>query len=443
MHISQLAIQNYKSLRSVRIAPQQLSVLVGANASGKTNFADCLHFISEVYRHGLDVAVARKGGYENIAFRKMRRSKGAISIELTVELSGGDLLGSRARRARSGVGRVQVQHAFALVARGYAISAEYEVTSEQVIISHAEGENWKQLAKIRRDKDGIVVGEYDVPTLAEREDLKNSRYGHLFDFEELRFLIDRKYPVSSSELFVVSVGRFVPILRAFSQAVGGLRVYQISPTKSREFGVPTPRPELDRFGENLPSVIDVMQKQHERDWAKVIGAMQNILPSLTSIEVDYTSSRTLGLFFREEGIGRPWSVAEVSDGTIQTLALLVAIYNPTSTALVIEEPENSVHPWIIRHVIDACRNADNTKQIVLTTHSPIVINAVRPEEVWVVWRAKGKSNMASLVDLDAEFLSLWQTGDIPTFDYLDSGALPAALPPSPNINLDDLSAADK
>src|SRR5688572_32146599 len=55
---------------------------------GKSNLADCLDFISEIYRHGLEMAVARKGGYENIAFRRMRRAKGGISVDMTVMLSG-------------------------------------------------------------------------------------------------------------------------------------------------------------------------------------------------------------------------------------------------------------------------------------------------------------------------------------------------------------------
>ena len=82
MRITQLKVQNYKSLRSITLEPSGLTVLVGANGSGKSNLADCLDFISEVYRHGLEVAVARKGGYENIAHRKQRRSKGAVGVAL-------------------------------------------------------------------------------------------------------------------------------------------------------------------------------------------------------------------------------------------------------------------------------------------------------------------------------------------------------------------------
>jgi len=62
MRVRELEIRNYKSLRHVRLRPEDFGVLVGANAAGKSNLTDCLEFISEVYRHGLELAVARRGG---------------------------------------------------------------------------------------------------------------------------------------------------------------------------------------------------------------------------------------------------------------------------------------------------------------------------------------------------------------------------------------------
>ena len=85
MLISRLAIENYKSLKSLTLEPAELTILIGANASGKSNLAECIDFISEVYRHGLEMAIARKGGYENIAHRKASRSKASVKIEISVD----------------------------------------------------------------------------------------------------------------------------------------------------------------------------------------------------------------------------------------------------------------------------------------------------------------------------------------------------------------------
>ncbi|MCA1643156.1 MAG: AAA family ATPase [Acidobacteria bacterium] len=433
MRITDISIQNYKSFRSVKVSPKQVSILVGANASGKTNFADCLDFVSEVYRLGLEVAVARKGGYENIAFRKMRRSKRSVNIELCIELSVNDIKGTF-RRNRELIRPLQITHSFKFVARGYSIRAEFEVVQEKFIVSTLVEDKWVPTFELRRkgQKPEVVL----LPSVKslDNDNALEQFMTKVLDINLIKEVVSA-IPVSNTELLVF-VARFFPIFKVYVQATESIRVFQISPYKSREFGVPTPKPELDRYGGNLPAVVDLMQKKHKSEWKSVMEVMRNILPSLRTIDIDYTSSRTLGLYFNEEGIGRPWSVAEVSDGTIQTLALLVALFSPNSSVLVIEEPENSIHPWIIRHVLEACRDASTHKQIFITTHSPIVINAVKPEEVWVLWRCDGESHITNLLQLDPEFMNMWAQGEIPTFEYIDSGALPAAIPPIPLENFE-------
>ncbi len=61
MFLKKLVVHNYKSLRHVCFEPPPLAVLIGPNAAGKSNFADSIHFLSEVYSQGLEVAIARKG----------------------------------------------------------------------------------------------------------------------------------------------------------------------------------------------------------------------------------------------------------------------------------------------------------------------------------------------------------------------------------------------
>jgi predicted ATPase len=429
MRITRFSVRNYKSLRHVEMHPQDLKVIVGATASGKTNLADFIDFVSEVYRHGLEVAIARKGGYENIAHRRMRRSKGAIEIDLCVKISAGD----RGNFPRMLAPDLEVQHRFAFVAHGYSIRAEYEIVSEELIVDGTVDGVRSRMMRVLRKSGGEVNLElppgYDAEAKSAADHQSMRR--RFLDFPSLRHLLSRGERIQPTELVGSLAGRFSSGLQPFIQGVSNIRVFQLSPSKARKFGVPTPRPELVGTGENLPAVVDLLKKKNPEEWKSVLQAMRAILPKLKTIEVSYTSSRTLGLLFEEEGFGRPWGVDEVSDGTVQTLALLVAIFDPRYSALVIEEPENSVHPWIIRQILDACREASKTKQILMTTHSPIVMNAVRPEELWVMWRENGESHLSPVALLDAAFLDLWEGGEIPTFEYVDSGAIPKALPPAP------------
>jgi predicted ATPase len=228
-----------------------------------------------------------------------------------------------------------------------------------------------------------------------------------------------------------SVGRFLPPLWTISESLGSIRVFQLSPTNAREFGVPIPNPEMDRHGRNLPAVIDMLIKRHPKTWSMIFGVMQQLLPDLLKIDVDYTHARTLGLFFHEKGVGRPWTVGEISDGTVHSLALLVALYDPRASMLILEEPENSVHTWILRTLMKAASELATSKQIIVTTHSRTVIDATKPKHVWIMWRQNGESRLARIDTFDQHVFELLDSGNISTFELLDSGVITEALPPAP------------
>lgn len=83
--ITTLEIKNYKSLHDVKTDLPRFGVLVGANAAGKSNFADAVEFLSLVARNGLPTAISDKGGYENICFRRLRRTRGGIQFRVRLE----------------------------------------------------------------------------------------------------------------------------------------------------------------------------------------------------------------------------------------------------------------------------------------------------------------------------------------------------------------------
>lgn len=427
MVITQLAVENYKSLRSISLAPSTLSVVVGANAAGKSNLADFIDFVSEVYQHGLEVAVARKGGFENVAHRKERRSTGAVEVRLVAQYN----FEPGFTRPTQKPAQVIAKHEYSFRTHGSSIRAEFHVERELLEFHASVGQTLHRILTIRRDEQSVTIdasSSKELRKVADTEELT-------IDPGEVKFLVDyARRLMSPTELIVNGVGRVIPIVNGFSHALGRIRVFQITPAISREFGVPTPGPELDRSGHNLPAVVDLLQKKHQEQWLSIMEGMNRILPELTSIDVTYSSSRTLGLQFHERGVGRPWNVAEMSDGTMQTLALLVALFDPRSSGIVLEEPENSIHPWIIRTLLSACSQAAKTKQILITTHSPIVMNAVTPEQVIVMWRKNGASMARPLTSLDPAFKGLWEAGAVPTFDYLDTGVLPEAVPPAPGAS---------
>src|SRR3954468_15104997 len=88
MRLLEVSIQNFKSLKSVTLKPGPLSVFIGPNGAGKSNLCEALAFTNDMYRWGLEHAVARYGGYENICFRHTRRSTAPIAFSLAINSSG-------------------------------------------------------------------------------------------------------------------------------------------------------------------------------------------------------------------------------------------------------------------------------------------------------------------------------------------------------------------
>jgi len=151
------------------------------------------------------------------------------------------------------------------------------------------------------------------------------------------------------------------------------------------------------------------------------------MPQLTKIDTTFTQDRRLALRFWEEGLDQPWNANEISDGTVQLLALFMALFDPRSPVLVVEEPENALHPWILRHFVELCRE-QGAKQIVLTTHSPILIDHVSPADLRLIWHRRGQSHFASIADLNPHVLELWKAGELRTFEIYDTGLVEEYLP---------------
>jgi hypothetical protein len=253
------------------------------------------------------------------------------------------------------------------------------------------------------------------------------RFGDILDpFQDdvyWEFLQRRLEP---TELVLTSM-RFNTVIDAVLTALGRTRLFQLTPLESRRPSASTPNPELGLHGANLPAVVRYMRGNHPTAWDATMVAMRDIMPGLAGIRTEFTADRELTLIFEESGT-KGWTANEVSDGTIQSLALFLCLFDPRVPLVMIEEPENSVHPWIVKTFVDACRRVTE-KQVFVTTHSPALIAYLKPEELDVMWRDdSGQSHLDSLETLDPEARRLWSDGVVDLFQVIDGGTIPHALP---------------
>lgn len=422
MRVQFVHFEAFKSLYDVTVPMGDLTVLTGTNGSGKSNLVDGLDFLSNVYTYGLDFAVSHGGGYENIAHRRTRRARRPIRVELQIEATVHELLErfprtlSRSQRGvRADDSALLINHSFSFRAASQKLTADFEVERETLTISLPEG---RRLARVRRY--GTSVELEDRSSDSGTEELID-RLLFSFKREDLR----ESLPLPPNELMLVR--RFyLDVSWVLSNFLSSLRVFQLSPHTSRQSGVPSPAAQLDRHGENLPGAADNLRRNHGDQWVQIESAMRAIIPTLREIAIAYTEDRRLAVQFREEGVGRPWNASEVSDGTIQTFALLVAIFDPRSSILVIEELENALHPWILRHLLRLC--AESSRQVLLTSHSPVLLDHVPPEAVQMMWMRDGRTRVAPLLELDPDVRESLLRGDLSVFEVYDSGVLAEGIP---------------
>ncbi|MGV9605817.1 AAA family ATPase [Streptomyces sp. NPDC003631] len=433
MRLDSLRIKRFKSLYDVSLDFSNFRVLTGPNGSGKSNLVDAIGFLGEVYRFGIDYAVGRSGGIDSIAFRAQRRTTIGVQFVVKASLNLAELPVVRARARNGGVPDLvfSIEHSFTIKPASGRSASDYGVSRETFKV-HAEHEDgWLEILSLSGDA-GEDPQISMIPSTGLGDGMAESfRYA-------LGYLWRDRETNAQEELFTVpgvqgssgldALSSPIPIFREFRNRMSFIQAYRLNPSACRKPGALTPNASLDSDGGNLPAVVARMALRQNSVWQQVMSGMRHIMSGLQDISTEPSpDSGGLVLKFHEQGGGRPWFAREVSDGTIQALALLIALHDKRRPIVLIEEPENAIHPWVLRRFLDDCREVGD-RQVVLTTHSPILLKLLRPEEVVLLWRAEGKSNIKPLAKTLPEVRDLYYEKGFDVFDIYDSGLILQSLP---------------
>ena len=330
--LRRLIIRNYKSIGKCDVKLHRLTVLVGRNGAGKSNFLDALRFMVDGLGTSLDHALKARGGITNVR----RRSTGhPRNFALQVEFN---------------LPEYQVgQYGFEIAARS---DGGFSVKSENL-----------QILSPRND----VLADYKV---SEGKIVKNSR-----KLTMPKPLADRLFLVVAS-----GIGEF----RAAYDALSSMGFYNLNPESMKNPQIPDAGELLHRDGDNIASVIARLGAEASQDKKRVEAFLGKIVPGIAQVDrVAIGPSETLE--FRQEVVGaeHPWRfyAANMSDGTLRSLGILVAVSqlvhlkNPVRL-VGIEEPETALHPAAARALMEALREATDHTQVLVTTHSTDLLEAM-------------------------------------------------------------------
>ncbi len=205
----------------------------------------------------------------------------------------------------------------------------------------------------------------------------------------------------------------------YQREIAGAEYYRFAPSSLREESPPHTDPEQFKMtndqGLGLPSVMEDIGRISPEEGIALQEAFRKRFPSYKKVTVARPRLNALRFI---TALGAEFSAGAVSDGVMMSLAFLVLCHKPCSPKiLLIEEPENSVHHASLKDIVDTLKQLSKEKnvQIILTTHSPYLVDLVEPEEVQVFEKrddgtvsAKPLTEFPNVVEMKKHFM----TGEI-------------------------------
>jgi predicted ATPase len=349
-----LRLQNFKGFVDEQVAFDGLTVLVGANASGKSNLLDAIRFLQGIaldislpdvlrgkWEGGRQTWPGLRGGIADAA----RKGESAFVLESDWELNG-----------------TTIMHGI-----GVETSAHPLLTREFLSSSDVKGYLFDTDAAALREKAGRDPGG-SIRVAVKRTGQGNSLSQTHSAGRSLLFQLDRSAPVSPD------VER---IRRTLTTAMREAYFLDITPSRMRDY-VPQHASQLGLEGENVSALAwQLCQDSETRadlvDWLSELCA-----PELRDIDFATTELGDVMLVLVERD-GRRIPARSLSDGTLRFLGELIALRTaPEGSLLLIEEIENGLHPTRTHLLVEAMEAAVEERgvQVLATSHSPLVLHAL-------------------------------------------------------------------
>jgi predicted ATPase len=383
MQIESIEIKNYRLFQSIKIAQiPRLCVLVGANGSGKSTLFDVFSFLKDALSMNVAKAMAKRGGYREVA----SRGHTGEPIEITLQF-------------------------------------RLEITGHERLVTY--------FLKIEPNTEGKIVVAREILRY------KRSSYGAPYHF--LDFAYGKGYAITNEEDFskadedlkrepqeldapdilaIKGIGQFERF-KAASAFRLMLENWHVS-----DFHVSDARPSqedgfaehLSTRGDNLPLVANYLYEHHRDRFDRVLDAMKRRVPGVSVVEPKQTEDGRLVLRFQDGSFKDPFIARYVSDGTIKMFAYLVLLNDPKPFPLLaVEEPENQLYPELLPELAEEFRAyAQRGGQVFISTHSPDFLNALTLDEIYCL-KKEGGFTSASRASDSENLRSLFDAGDLPGY----------------------------
>jgi predicted ATPase len=408
--LTAITLENFKSYRSARLPLAPLTVLIGANASGKSNAVEAMRLLSwlaqgqklSAIRYAIhDGEQVVRGKVQDLAYCE------GDSFGIGCETDDGDF---------------------------NRLSMTISLREDGL---HLTGE---QIAGIR-----LPLYDLDQPSTSRSTDVRvaydnfspGGRKPHVVCSDQMAIFTQLTSPATFDAKHRRSRETIPKIARAYEASLGSMLFLDPVPARMRDYSFPGEH-RLNGDGSNISSVLwDLTEGARSTDeaTADVLGFVKS-LPEQNIAGFDFLKEPRGGVMIQlEETFGaqtRRYDASLLSDGTLRVLAIAAAMLSAQSGSLVvIEEIDNGVHPSRARHLLDSIRNLARRRnlRVLLSTHNPALLDALPDEavpDVVFCYRdpEDGSSRLVRLDDLPTypELVAQGSLGDLATSGALERSA---------------------
>ena len=360
MGLTRLRVRNYRALADIDLELKPLNVVFGPNGVGKSTLLDTVYFFRDCAIRGVEVAASNRDhgigmlwdGADEDSRIVVELCGDAISYELSFALAAGRIDPNPGERL------VSTNREFPLIERAPG--------SDNASLFHTKVD--KVLPIPLREPEKLSLGLFlDFNGGGDHE---AGPLDHLLHYVRLYH----------SRFF-----RLAALKRTGSESSHQTRLWDL--------------------GNNAWSVLRNVQDARNLDdrYATVRGYMREAFPSFDDIVLEQIGPGSVYASLLEKGRREPIAASGASDGVLQLLLILLALFSegPRESVLLLDEPEISLHPWAIAVLAKAVRRAaaEWHKQVFVATHSPVLISQFEAEEVLVAGMSEGGARFDRLSEM--------------------------------------------
>lgn len=378
LKLESLRLKNFRAFRNAEIKNiPNYCVLVGANGVGKSTVFSVFEFLKDTMESNVNAALGRLGG--SLGFREVRSrgSEGPIEIEIKFRIDDKSPLITYFIAINEENGRAIVERESLRYRRG------------------SKGKPWSFL-DFSHGKGFAITNELE--NVSSEQELQRE-----------------EQTLKASDLLAIKgLAQFekFPAVMALGELIEKWHVSDFHISKARTTPETGYAEHLSREGENLPLVIQYLHQFHPETFDKILQLLSKRVPGISNVEAKTTEEGRILLKFQDGAFADPFLARYVSDGTIKMLAYLVLLFDPSPHPLLcVEEPENQLYVSLLEELAEDFRQyANRGGQVMVSTHSPDFLNALRPEEVFYIVKKNGYSEIKCAAD-DEQVVAYVNEGD--------------------------------